>query len=461
MSTPEPCPPKARLAASGWTLPRVLAAVAGLLLIAMWISSGSLVMALLVLALVAGTVALGVVVHTWVLRGPRPAGDELPDTHPTADLDHVPGPADRVRRALRGLLARPWVRGDALVRAATTRLASADALVFTPRGQRVAAPHLWVEWNTADLAEVAGRWPLDVLARELVDGYVEHARQHGVRRLADRTWLHLLAGPDVPVGRVVVTAAFSRPQRAPTASACVPDGDGPEGAVPAHHRARVAPSAPPPAPVARPRLAAPRGVPRIAGDETTTITTNRLTTNQHEPLGVQPSSAGGATSVVPRPGPGPHESGSLWRRVLPALKTIRAPRRPPRPPGPETVGVLVAETPGARDVVLGGDRGAIVVVGRDPHADAVVGDPGVSWRHLTVTRRHATTWLVADAGSTNGTMVDGRRIGTPTPLRAGGVVGLGPDGPSYRLALRSTDPERRTGPDAGGRHPDRTRVEVT
>lgn len=212
-------------------LPHVLGAGAGLLLLVVWVASGSFVMALLVLVLVAGTAGLGTLVLSWATREPpEQRADRIPDAMPTTDLHHVPAPGDRVRAALRGLLARPWVRGDGLVRAASARLASPDALVWTPRGQQVAAPHLWVEWNTDDLAELAGRWPLDVLARELAEGYDEHVRDHGVRRMMQRCVLHLLAGTDVPRGRVVVTAAFSRPQRDPVVTAATPtDTDGMPG----------------------------------------------------------------------------------------------------------------------------------------------------------------------------------------------------------------------------------------
>ena len=96
--------------------------------------------------------------------------------------------------------------------------------MWTPRGQQVAAPHVWVEWNSEDLAEIAGRWPLPVLARELADGYADHVRETGVRRMADRSVLHLLAGTDIPRGRVVVTAAFSRPQRDAIVTAHSPEG---------------------------------------------------------------------------------------------------------------------------------------------------------------------------------------------------------------------------------------------
>jgi hypothetical protein len=201
------------------TWPRLAAlATLGLLLI-VWIASGSFVLGLLVVVLVAGTAGLAWLFVGWSGRPSRGTADPsaVLGALPTTDLA-PPSAGDRVRRALRGLLGRPWVQGDGLVRAAAQRLASEESLVWTPRGQRVAAPHLWVELNPDDLTDVAARWPLEVLADELLGGYLEHARDSGARRMAERTFLHLLAGADVPVGRVVVTAAFSRPAGEPAAT---------------------------------------------------------------------------------------------------------------------------------------------------------------------------------------------------------------------------------------------------
>ncbi|PVY97279.1 hypothetical protein [Actinomycetospora cinnamomea] len=207
------------------TGPRLAGLGALALLLVVWIASGSFVMGLLVLVLVGGTAGLAWAFVAWSGRPARPAAgpDAVLGALPTTDLA-PPSTGERVRRALRGLLGRPWVQGDGLVRAAARRLASEESLVWTPRGQRVAAPHLWVELHPDDLADVAARWPLEVLADELLGGYLEQARDAGVRRMAERTFLHLLAGADVPVGRVLVTAAFSRPAGVPavTVSATEP-----------------------------------------------------------------------------------------------------------------------------------------------------------------------------------------------------------------------------------------------
>ena len=211
-------------ARSALTWPRLVGAAAVGLLLLTWLASGSFVMALLVLVLVAGTAGLAWMVVSSTGRGPRGGDGSSPvlEALPTTDLA-PPTPSDRVRRAVRGLLGRPWVHGDGLIRAAARRLASEESLVWTPRGQRVAAPHLWVEFHPDDLADVAARWPLEVLADELLSGYLEHARDTDARRLAERTFLHLLAGADVPVGRVLVTAAFSRPAATPVATASAVD----------------------------------------------------------------------------------------------------------------------------------------------------------------------------------------------------------------------------------------------
>ncbi|MBI5488695.1 MAG: diguanylate cyclase [Deltaproteobacteria bacterium] len=61
-------------------------------------------------------------------------------------------------------------------------------------------------------------------------------------------------------------------------------------------------------------------------------------------------------------------------------------------------------------VMSGGDVGKRIpvcgnaVLGRDPTADIVLGDSGVSWRHARLEDR-GDAWAVVDLGSTNGTVV--------------------------------------------------------
>ena len=66
---------------------------------------------------------------------------------------------------------------------------------------------------------------------------------------------------------------------------------------------------------------------------------------------------------------------------------------------------------------------ASLVVGRTPDNDLAIDHPLVSRHHLRFDR-HASTWMVTDLGSTNGTYVNGIRIATTT-LVAGDVVDIG------------------------------------
>ncbi|WP_329010074.1 MULTISPECIES: ABC transporter ATP-binding protein/permease [unclassified Streptomyces] len=95
---------------------------------------------------------------------------------------------------------------------------------------------------------------------------------------------------------------------------------------------------------------------------------------------------------------------------------------------------LVLETNG-RTWTL--DPSRSYALGRDPQGDIVFDDARVSWRHATV-RFNGHTWVIEDHGSTNGTFVQGHRVGQ-TELGAGSAVHLGnaTDGP--RLNLTAAD----------------------
>lgn len=75
---------------------------------------------------------------------------------------------------------------------------------------------------------------------------------------------------------------------------------------------------------------------------------------------------------------------------------------------------------GARVVLDDGSH----TVGRDPTSEIWLDVPSVSWRHalIVVDGRAAS---VEDLGSTNGTLVRGRRIDGPTPLRHGDDLAFG------------------------------------
>jgi hypothetical protein len=64
-----------------------------------------------------------------------------------------------------------------------------------------------------------------------------------------------------------------------------------------------------------------------------------------------------------------------------------------------------------------------LLVGRHPACDVVVANPSVSRRHAQLTFRDGV-WVLQDLASTNGTSVNGERVGRST-LRAGDVISLG------------------------------------
>jgi hypothetical protein len=377
--------PRARLGLGAGTV------VIGLL----WWMSGSLLVALLIVVLLGLAAGLAVVVAAWAR--PRPAPLDAPTAErATTDFSIAPPAGAPVRRVLRMALARPWVHGDGLLRATASRLDGQDALVWTPRGQQVAAPHLWVEWNPVDAAEVAGRRPLEALARELAEGYVDRGREQGVRRLAERTWVHLLVSDDVPLGRVVVTAAFSEPQQPPVAAACASTA---APLAPARGSARpVSGRRPLPAPPPRPALpAAPR---RSWSAE---------------------ALAAMATVSVP----------ARLRTTIARLAPTPAPRA-----------VLVVDDPAGSGLADTDVQGRSEL-GRDPGSDVPVDHPSVSWHHLVLEPDRAGDWTITDLGSTNGTTVDGVSVTGPARLAPGAALALGADGPRLRLQVPERPPEPR------------------
>jgi hypothetical protein len=71
----------------------------------------------------------------------------------------------------------------------------------------------------------------------------------------------------------------------------------------------------------------------------------------------------------------------------------------------------LARTPAA--LVLGGERHELddrtLVVGRSRECDVTIDDPNVSRRHAEVRHENGAYWIV-DLGSTNGVVVDGKRV---------------------------------------------------
>lgn len=67
----------------------------------------------------------------------------------------------------------------------------------------------------------------------------------------------------------------------------------------------------------------------------------------------------------------------------------------------------------------------LVTIGRDPMADIVITDPEVSRQHVRLSRLEGG-YEIQDLGSTNGTFLDGRRLGGDShPLAPGQTITLG------------------------------------
>jgi FHA domain/Domain of unknown function (DUF1707) len=63
-------------------------------------------------------------------------------------------------------------------------------------------------------------------------------------------------------------------------------------------------------------------------------------------------------------------------------------------------------------------------IGREPACDMTLAHETVSRWHASL-ERSAGEWLLADLGSTNGTRLNGWRVTTPIPVRAGDMVSFG------------------------------------
>ena len=74
--------------------------------------------------------------------------------------------------------------------------------------------------------------------------------------------------------------------------------------------------------------------------------------------------------------------------------------------------------------------GDMVTLGREPRHDVVILDASVSRFHAFARRAEGGQFQIQDAGSTNGTTVNGRSVlqrgaGPPTPLKPGDTLRLG------------------------------------
>jgi FHA domain-containing protein len=226
---------------------------------------------------------------------------------------------------------------------------------------RVYVPNTYTVYlNPADREQFAAYE--SQMCNELAEYLVEHARREGYST-ATRPVVTLESEPDLTVGMfgIAVGAEDGAEEERPSSSATV-----------------AAPEVPPTPPIP-PAPVVPVDVPPVM------------------PPIPDPPLTGATMVYAPEPEPEPEPE--------------------PTPPPRREQAVLLWD---GRDMSL--DQG-VTVIGRSSGCDIVVDDPNVSRRHAEI-RRLGEGYSLVDLGSTNGTEVNGQRVGE-TSLMNGDVIGVG------------------------------------
>ncbi|MFO7678736.1 MAG: protein kinase [Chloroflexota bacterium] len=122
-----------------------------------------------------------------------------------------------------------------------------------------------------------------------------------------------------------------------------------------------------------------------------------------------------ATSVV-----------SLMTQIMPAEAEITPPSIGPSLVAPASADYLIIQRQGAANRTHPLDK-ATIIIGRTPECDLTLDAPGISRRHARL-ERSTTGWQLIDMGSSNGTLVKGRKLlpNVPEPWEPGQVAQIGP-----------------------------------
>ena len=98
--------------------------------------------------------------------------------------------------------------------------------------------------------------------------------------------------------------------------------------------------------------------------------------------------------------------------------------RPDPAPGPGPSASIVSRAAPLYFPPTASPVGRRYTIGRDSRCDLLIEDTTVSRWHARL-ERTAGQWLLTDLGSTNGTRLNGWRIGQPVPVRTGDLVTFG------------------------------------
>ena len=101
------------------------------------------------------------------------------------------------------------------------------------------------------------------------------------------------------------------------------------------------------------------------------------------------------------------------------------PNREQAPPKLTPLRLVVVE-PGTSNLASGSTLEVVdaTTLGRAQRAGLVIADPAISSEHARIWRT-GSRWLVADLGSTNGTLLNDAPLDQERPLGPGDVLGLG------------------------------------
>jgi pSer/pThr/pTyr-binding forkhead associated (FHA) protein len=106
---------------------------------------------------------------------------------------------------------------------------------------------------------------------------------------------------------------------------------------------------------------------------------------------------------------------SLWRDIRQQSALLAARRAPP-------LSLAIRRAGQAEEVRRFTQAG--ITLGRDPACECPLDEDTISARHACLSHHHGQWWL-EDLDSTNGTLLNGERLSTPTVVIPGDEIGCG------------------------------------